>query len=216
MLLLRWLQRMKQSRGHGIHSPFAYNLITRVLRSPYSCYAFQDIATVLTESGLDASTITEFNHLSYRLVHYFNAKIILEFNSGNGVNTLFLTAPAPDIRCTCVEKAPAAIAIARRLQQRQGKKWEVIPVLPVMPEDEKKRYDALFIHLKETNPITIETLIALSHENSFWVFYPLNSSWSKQYWRHIVKDERVRITFDTKDTGIVFFRFTYNKLHYSV
>lgn len=204
---------MKQSRGHGIHSPFAYDLITNVLRSPYSYYAFQDIERVLSESGLDASIITEFNHLSYRLVHHFNAKRILEINSGKGVNTLFLTTPARDIRCTCVEQDAEAIAIAKRLQQKQRNISELLPLVPAGGE---KRYDALFIHLKKKNPISIETLMELSHENSFWVFYPLNSRWSKQYWRNIVNDERARITFDMKESGVAFLRFSPYKLNYFV
>lgn len=47
------LQRYKRSRGFGVHSPFAFHFILRVLRekSPYYCYpqlvarrAFGDVA----------------------------------------------------------------------------------------------------------------------------------------------------------------------------
>ena len=209
----RWLQRMKQSRGHGIHSPFAFDLITRVFRSPYSCYAFQDIKKVLSESGLDAGLINEFNYLSYRLVDHFKPKHILEINSGMGVNTLFLTAPASDSCCTCVEADAEAAAIAKQLQLKKGIISEQLPLLPAGGD---KRYNALFVYLNEKKPITIDTLMALSHENCFWVFYPLNSRWSKQYLRNIVNDERARITFDKRDTGIVCLRSTYSKMHYYV
>jgi len=204
---------MKQSRGHSIHSPFAYDLITNILRSPYSYYAFHDIEKVLTEYGLEMNLITEFNHLSYRLVHHFKAKTILEINSGIGVNTLFLTAPAADIHCTCLEVDAEEVAIAKGLQKKYGMNSKIIPMLPA---GEKKRYDAIFVNLKEKNQISIDTLMQHSHENSFWMFYPLNSRWSKQFWRNIVKDERARITFDMKNRGIVFLRFTRYKLNYFV
>ncbi|MBK5194949.1 MAG: hypothetical protein JJE08_02795 [Proteiniphilum sp.] len=204
---------MKQSQGHGIHSPFAYDLITNILRSPYSYYAFQDIEKVLTECGLDTNLITEFNHLSYRLVHQFKAKTILEINSGKGVNTLFLTAPAADIHCTCLEVDAEEVAIAKGLQEKSGMNSEVIPMLPT---GDKKRYDAIFVNLKEKNQISIDTLMEHSHENSFWVFYPLNNNSSKQFWNNIVKDERARITFDMKNRGIVFLRFSRYKLNYLV
>jgi hypothetical protein len=213
MLLVRWLQRMKQSRGHGIHSPFAYDMITNVLRSPYSYYAFQDIEKVLTEYGLDTNLITDFNHLSYRLVHHFKAKTILEINSGKGVNTLFLTASSADIHCTCLEVDVEEVAIAKGLQKKSGMNCEVIPMLPA---GDKKRYDAIFVNLKEKNQISIDTLMVHSHENSFWVFYPLNNNSGKQFWRNIVKDERISITFDRKDAGIAFLRFAYHKMHYLV
>jgi len=129
------------------------------------------------------------------------------------VNTLFLTAPARDIHCTCVEEDAEAVAMAKLLQEKQGRVSELLPLLPA---GEEKRYDAIFVNLNEKNQLTIETLMELSHENSFWVFYPLNSRWSKQYWHNIVKDERARITFDMRERGIVFLRFSPCKLNYFV
>ena len=213
MVLVRWLQRMKQSRGHGIHSPFAYDLITNILRSPYSYYAFQDIEKILTEYGLDANLITEFNHLSYRLVHHFKPKTILEINSGKGVNTLFLTAPSGNIHCTCVEEDAEEVAVAKDLQEKRGIDSEVIPILPA---GDKKRYDAIFVNLDDKNQLSIDTLMEHSHEKSFWVIFPLNSSLGKQFWRNIVKDERARITFDMKSRGIVFLQYSRYKLNYFV
>jgi len=47
-------------------------------------------------------------------------------------------------------------------------------------------------------------------------YLSLKSRWGKQFWRNIVNDERISITFDRKDAGIAFLRFAYHKMHYLV
>ncbi len=209
----RHVQRIRQSRGYGVHSPFAFDLITNVIHSPYTFYAFDDIRKALTEYGFDSCAVTPFHFLSFRLVRYFNVKNILEINSGNGVNTLFLLAPAPDIQCSCIEGDAEVNAIAKNLREKIGIQGERTTLLP---SPGKQSYDAIFINLKENTSITIETLMDLSHIGTFWVFHPIHGSWGKQFWQDFVHDERTRITFDAKETGIIFIRPGYNKLHYYV
>ncbi len=210
---LNRLQRIRQSRGYGVHSPFAFDLITNGIHSPHTFYAFDDIRKVLTENGFDKDTITPFHLLSYRLVRYFNVKNILEINSGKGVNTLFLLAPAADIQCSCIEEDTVANAIAKDLREKTGLQSERTSLLHSYC---KQRYDAIFVNLKEDTAIPIETLLDLSHDETFWVFHPIHGSWGKQFWRDFVHDERSRVTFDAKETGIIFIRPGYNKLHYYV
>lgn len=214
MSLFRGWLRKKHTRGYGIHSPFAFELITNVLYARYDYYAFYDIPKILKENGLEGYANPAINHLSFRLVNYFNAKQILEINSANGVNTCYLTAPASDIRCLCVENDSEQIAVARKLQAAWGRKSEIVSRIPL---PDQQQYDAIFINLKEKKEdLSIETLLQLSHEKTFWVIYPLKSRWGKQFWRNIVNDERISITFDRKDAGIAFLRFAYHKMHYLV
>lgn len=162
-----------------MHSPFAFELITKVLRSPHAYYAFFNIPVLLGEQGLDPGLVTPFNHLSFRLVHHFNPRDVLEINSGKGINTLFISSAAPGIQCTRVE--------ADRLP-RDG-----------------ERFDAIFLHMKKGAPTpSVSTLLELGRENSFWVIHPIGKGIGKQFWRKIVNDERISVTFDMKDTGIVF------------
>ncbi len=192
MLFSRWWLRLKQSRGHGIHSPFAFDTITNVLHAKYGYYAFQDIPKILTEKSLQSYARSEINHLSFRLVNHFKAKRILELNAAEGVNTRYLVASSSDIRCTCVA---------------------------TVPEPGAEPYDAIFINLEEKVEIenlSIDALLQLSHENSCWAIYPINNRLSKQFWSLIVKDERISITFDRKIMGLAFIRPSFHKMHYFV
>lgn len=202
----RWIARKRKSKGYGVHSPFAFDLITHVIHSPYRFYAFSDIPEIIFSNGFDPASITGFNRLSFRLVHYLKAVDILEVHSGTGVNSLFLTAPSPNIRCRCVEADRGNIAVAKRMQMQMERNCEIISSLPG-----DQSYDAIFINLKDNPPPGILPLITLSRPDTFWVLNPINRGAGKHFWDEIVHDVRGRITFDLKDTGIVFFRSAFHK-----
>lgn len=209
----RWLQRKKQSKGHGVHSPFAFDLITNVIHSPHSFYAFSDISETLFYNKFDVDSITKHNHLSFRLVHYFQTKRILEINSGNGINTLFLMAASPKIICQCVETDEAMAEVAVRLLKQMGRRCEINPSLS---DCKGERYEAIFVNLEENKIPDLNILLQLSHASTFWVFHPIKNGAGKQFWNKIVQDMRVRIAFDAKDSGIVFLRPTFYKECYFV
>lgn len=209
----RWFLRKKQSKGYGIHSPFAFDLITSVIYSPYSFYPFSDFREILSQNDINPDSITPFNHLSFRLVHYLQARDILEINSGIGINTLFLMAPSSHIHCTCVEEGGEKVNVAKYLQKQTGRKSEILSSLSAC---EGKRYDAIFINQDGSYIPDIHTLTELSHSGTFWVLHPIKKGRAKQFWDEIVHDVRARITFDLKDTGIVFLRPDFSKEHYLV
>ncbi len=204
MRFLNWLKRLKQSRGHGVHSPFAYELITKVFRSPNSFYAFFDIPVRLRAHGVDSKAVTPFNHLSYRLVHHFKACNILEINPRTGINTLFLMAPSTDINCTWGGGSASGDTFP-----------SIIPVLPRRPhlvslaalEDswiDRGMFDAIFVNCFDTDIISVDLLLKLGCECAFWVIHPINKEPGKQYWKQIVNDKRISVTFDAKEMGLVF------------
>ncbi|MDE6270654.1 MAG: hypothetical protein K2M12_07375 [Muribaculaceae bacterium] len=55
----QWWQRLRHSRGFGVHSPFAYRFIREVLRGPYAFYAYADLpgASSGWPGGCDAARV---------------------------------------------------------------------------------------------------------------------------------------------------------------
>ena len=67
--------RFRTSRGFGIHSPFAYYFVLRVLREKYPYYAFADIcrfAKICKQSPKEACLI-------FRIVNFYNPDVIYTF-----------------------------------------------------------------------------------------------------------------------------------------
>lgn len=213
MSVFRWLQRKRQAKGYGVHSPFAFDLITNVIRSGYMYNAFSDIREILEKNHQDTSLITDFNFLSFRLVHHFQAKHILEIHSGKGMNTLFITAPHSGIHCVCIENNPEETGMARQLLKHRNRNIEIKPEIHL---NEMHAFDAIFINLKHNCIPSLEMLFELSHEKTFWVIHSIRDRASKQFWRNIVKDKRARTTVDMKHTGIVFLQSSYHKSNYFI
>lgn len=221
MCLLKGFKRLKQSRGHGVHSPFAFELITQVFRSPHSFYAFSDIPERLRIHGEDPRVITSFNHLSFRLVHHFNARNILEVNPGAGINTLFLMAPSTQINCTWLEGKPGGDSHRSILPllPRQPHRVVAQPTLSgeMVPFDEylyvhgegqhalmEGQFDAIFVNCSHAPLLSINQLFRWGHERTFWVIHPINKEPGKQYWKQIVHDKRSNVAFEGIKMGTVF------------
>lgn len=71
MSLLDGIKRRWHSRGHGIHSPFAYRFVTHVLRAPSKRYAYYAYSE-LPDSGYDT-----WPRLLFRLMCEFRPERVL-------------------------------------------------------------------------------------------------------------------------------------------
>ena len=187
MTLFKWLLRIRQSKGYGVHSPFAFNFITQILYSPYSYYAFSDI---LQQVGHDSEQ--EIHQIFFRLVNHFKPENILEIHPRDGVGSLYISSPYPNSKYTSVVAD----------DEVSQKRFDAIFINWI--------YEDNFLP-------SVERLIEISNKNCFWVINPINTKSSKQLWRHIVNDARVSVTFDFKNKiGIAFLKSTFHKQHYYV
>ncbi|MDD4696634.1 MAG: hypothetical protein PHR52_03780 [Fermentimonas sp.] len=220
MSVLKRLLRIRQSKGYGVHSPFAFNLITEVIYSPYSYYAFSDILKVV---GHDPDK--EQNQISFKLVNHFKPDNILEIHSGDGAGSLYILSPSWGINYTSVVTEEKNISylkesISNYLNSREHySKASNFNIVTSFEEIIPEKFDAIFINLDcgDNFLSSLDRLFEISNENTFWVINHINKKMSKQLWRHIVNDARIGVTFDFKNrTGVAFLRSAYHKQHYRV
>lgn len=185
-MLLNSIRRKIQSKGHGIHSPFAFEFITKIIYSDYDYYAFSDIKKLLAEAKREPYN-ERLHHLSYRLIQYFKPNRTLEINPENNINSLYISHSRKEMILHNLEK----------------------------DADNKQKYDAIFIY-SINGETDIDLLLSISEKNSFWLLSGINSGTGKHIWRKIVKDSRVQFTFDMKDIGIVVLREDFLKSHYLI
>lgn len=123
-LALKWLRYYlfaSNSRGHGIHSPFVYELVTKVFNDNRNFYAYKKIAAAKKNLILDDKSIEvedagagfekngqalrrissiasrslstqKFGRLLFRLANFYQARQILELGSSLGISTSYLAS----------------------------------------------------------------------------------------------------------------------------
>ena len=80
-----WLRRFRHRKGYGVHSPFAFSFITRVVyeKGPYYKY---DLFKQLPSSRLESTKIAK---LLFRLVNYQQPNQLFYQTNGSDISSLF-------------------------------------------------------------------------------------------------------------------------------
>ncbi|MEG1544886.1 MAG: SAM-dependent methyltransferase [Tannerellaceae bacterium] len=138
MLLYR---RLRYRKGYGVHSPFVYNLITKVIEEKCSYYSLYDIELLrkkllfrtepvsclvdrkkgkvrrLTVGEVVARKAIQPRHgaLLFRLTNYFKSQNILQLGSGMGLSTLYMTSYVVPLRCLVLEPQLEVAGVARQV-----------------------------------------------------------------------------------------------------
>ncbi len=98
-LYLTALKRYKRSKGFGIHSPFAFMFVLRVLREPLAYYAYSDIDTRRAMAASLANKVEgrrpklisrRSAKMLFRIACYFHPSQLLQVGTSYGVSTIAL------------------------------------------------------------------------------------------------------------------------------
>ncbi len=137
----RYLLKSKGFKGHGIHSPFVFELITEVLYDKHPFYAFRQIADyrnklLKSKDTIDVSDFGAGSHVMksnrrkvsdiyknsairekygevlFRLINRYRSKTIVELGTSLGVSTLYLALPGGSNRVLTIEGCPETARIA--------------------------------------------------------------------------------------------------------
>jgi|GEM_PF-420159 len=215
---LKLLYKIRHHKGHGIHSPFVFSLITKVIEEKCPYHAYEDIEFAFDCLPEKHFKLNKQNRLFFRLANYFDAKHILEMGSGYGINTLCLTAPASDIICTCVETQERKYTVAQDLY----KKWErniklyTDGKLPVLTQ----KQDCILIDLNNYNAFShdiVQYISEHSHENTFIIVKGIRTNKRCQtLWRSMMKMESRTAALDLFNIGILFFDTKLYRWNYKI
>lgn len=94
------IKRYHRSKGHGIHSPFAFYFVLNVLRGRLPYYAYEDIEVL--RNFVISKTKTFWRHpriisfknakLLFRIVNYFNPTEIFQLGTNYGMSSASMLA----------------------------------------------------------------------------------------------------------------------------
>ncbi len=194
------LVRFPHRRGYGVHSPFAFNLITRVIyeRAPY--YKYRDLHQA--ERQLSATKPKAWRgeplrvkRLLFRLVNYARPRLIVDAGTPSAAG-LYLRAA----RCS------ADYTVADKLSELFLESG--VPV------------DFLYLH-DYRHPAFVEETFHIcaprtAKESLFVVEGIRYTRQMHALWKQMQQDERTGVSFDLYDLGLLFFDKTKVKQHYIV
>lgn len=213
---LRLLYKIRHHRGHGIHSPFLFSLITKVIEEKLPYYAYEDISIFLAEYPLKKRYGAKPARLFFRMVNYFDARNILEIGTGYGINTLYLTASSNAIECNAVEPKHEAYRVANSMCKKWGRNVQIHSELPIL----RKKQDCILIDLKDypnSSDMLFRYILPLCHEKTFIILKSIRTNRdSKALWRNLRANNDVTVTLDLFNLGIVFFDKKLYRYNYKI
>jgi predicted O-methyltransferase YrrM len=128
-------------KGHGIHSPFVFDFVTKVLNGPKNGKLYAEIEAIRKRMLNSTSVITvedfgagsrvigtrqrsvrqiantslkpkKYSQLFHRMVEYYQPKTILEIGTSLGITTAYMAKASPETIVVTMEGAAEVLAIA--------------------------------------------------------------------------------------------------------
>ena len=195
-----WCKRFRHRCGYGVHSPSDFFLITSIIyeRSPY--YAYRTLKKRGFSNYLPHYR-RKVNRLLFRLVNYFRPKSLIEVGIGNGASISYMRAASRTMDSVTLkgrDRDKTLLQLTKKLE-------------------ELKSVDCLHIAHTPFYQEVFEDALSYVQPDSWFIIGGIYESQEKRkWWKEVVADERVGITFDLYDIGLVFFNKNRYKQHYIV
>jgi predicted O-methyltransferase YrrM len=242
-------------KGHGIHSPFVFDFIKNVLNDyrDYECYKLiegrrktllNDAVVIEVEDfGAGSSVIKtnkrivkniaqsslkskKFSQLLFRMVQYYQPKIILELGTSFGITTAYLAAGNTNAKVHTCEGAKNIATIAQQtfahlnlknIELNEGDFTKTLsPLLSKI-----KNIDLAFVdgnHKKGPTLNYFQQLLNYSTASTVLIFDDIHwSAEMEEAWKEIKQHPQVTLSMDLFFIGIVCINSTIKaKQHFTI
>ena len=140
---LKYYITSSNGKGHGVHSPFVFDFIVKVLNDRRQFYPYEAIeslrerllhdATLLDIEDFGAGSAIQatkqrsiasiarnaaknrkLSQLLFRIVHYYQPKEIIELGTSLGISSAYMATAAPNAKVFTLEGAKAVADVAKR------------------------------------------------------------------------------------------------------
>lgn len=224
-LCLRGFRKIRHRKGYGVHSPFAYGLITKVIEEKSGYYAYQQIEELHRLLHDKQNFSKRKCRLLFRLTNRFKPQSIVECGSGGGYAALYLQKGCPSARHFCIEPDPIARAAAEQLLMHlPGKVTYLNQPIPegldflrthgeqpqliyVHPQTDATQYQIAFEHIVPL--LTDKSIVIIDGIRKGKSVY---RTWEK----FLTQNAQIRVTFDLCNMGIAICNPKLNKQNFIV
>lgn len=221
------MRKLKHRKGFGVHSPFAYSIITEVIEEKIPYYAYNAMKPLY---GKQSPIPFKVACLLLRLANRFRCRTIAEIGCDGGYSMLPILLTDSRNHVHSITEQPIANEIASRLKlfgiQESQYSIHVDNTLPTEPES----FDMLILN---SNPFAAKQGSVMNPEAAAqqlveWITTHLhadslifvNGIQARQpleaFWDKLCDREDISITMDLYNSGIAIAKPNFFKQHYIV
>ena len=195
-----WLIRFRHRCGYGVHSPFAFELITCLIYEKSIYYAYKQLPEEEKKQALGyhrewRSERRKVKHLLFRLVNRFQPHTIVDAGIPSSTS-LYMQAG---------NKKAGYVSAADLSELFLDKGIPVDFLYLHFGENVVWTEDAFRVCVERTTPKSVFVIKGIRYSKAM-----------EQLWDRLKKDDKVGITFDLYDVGLLFFDKSKIKQHYIV
>ena len=195
-----WCRRFRYRCGYGVHSPSDFFLITSVVYERLPYYAYERLKKTSSSKSLPHYR-EKVNKLLFRLVNFYRPESLIEVGEGNGEAFLYMNQARTSmvsVGLKGVEKEETLCRLEAELKRLEKVDFLHIAFTPFY----KEIFEMAFPYLHDESCVVVGDIYA-SAEREAW-------------WKELISDERVRISFDLYDIGLLRFEKKRFKQNYKV
>ena len=184
-----WCTRFRHRCGYGVHSPSDFFLITSVIYEKLPYYAYATLRKKRFSAYLPHYR-RKVNRLLFRLVNHLQPRSLIEVGVGNGSSVSYMRA---------ARHAMPSYTIKGKDAEKTCRK---------LAEDIRTLGGVDLLHIGHTpcyREVFEQALPFVSERSCFIIGHIHRSKEMKDWWKQVQADERVSLTFDLYDIGLVFF-----------
>lgn len=211
--------RLLTRHGFGVHSPWAYDLIEFTINEKLPYYAYDDLYKYWEKAPDFLPQYPQSrDELLFRITNRFNPKFILEAGTGAGVSTGYLASVSKKSRVITVDHThPANKAVRKNMKQFANIEYVDSANVPESIQEIIREYGAPdMVHVAHTSQWKqiVAELIPVMKPDGVIVIQDLGKKEKKEWWKSIIQDERIGVTFQMSKVGLLFFDTRKHKQHY--
>lgn len=206
--------KVKHRKGHGIHSPLVFYIVTHILETKHQYYGFKDIEHLIqTQTGKSYKS-NKLNKLVFQLVNKFKPKEMLAMGVAKDNHLLYASIPHKDMVLHVAEQSFDLSQKALENLTLIGMPYTFHAHLPNSLEAysfimiDMRQYGCSTPHLQSYifKHLTQDGILILSNIRTNRYIHSLV--------KQIQKDSRVRISMDLYSVMVIITDRKYQRQHY--
>jgi len=227
-----WLKRFRKRKGYGVHSPAAFYLIRFVFFEKAAYYDYERLMTVVRKAREHFDKYVEhlrLYKLLFRLVNNAQPTSIIEVGRVIGLTTAYLAAPCKKVPVISIDvKRDQNLSDFTSLMLKQHApnvelhEEEVVNCLDealLRVEKEERLFILFRLELFEVEVAMqiFKKLIKVTNSQSIIVMTGIHASKAlNRLWKDYIKSDKISVTFDLYELGVMYFDHSYAKQNYLI